>query len=454
MHRCASPRAIFNIAEPSYPGVAMARILFSRIAGALAVTLSLGSCALTLILAISLTIRHQRLYILALAAAIIQFLLLCTLAHLLVRYCLKGLQNISLQGERRNIFVLTLGILPSLVAGLVGGATFGWCKASVAHLPNKILGMKSDTFLLIGLLVWICSILAQVLFYSSLMWAGKSNNLSAHLENDEVSTLPEMMEQSQPSTSVRRSIPIHELPIPASSPPSIVTSEETSSRRSSFSTIQRPTSSKTRLLIRQHSFPRQSKRFLDHPAPSLSSQEGGFDSWDTSGVSSHIRETVLQSSPIIRGKPLEPIPGSRSPSPAKALEGPFFPQTELSSPPPSPLPQPSYSNYGSRQQAGSNEEDIHPLFRSCSPVPPPTASSNTVVTAAPGAGQLIDDGMLRRMRSGSLPTKPSPLINADSFDSSRNPGSIFSASQESPPPVPELQRPASAVPNSTVVRNI
>ena len=104
--------------------------------------------------------------------------------------------------------------------------------------------------------------------------------------------------------------------------------------------MQRPTSSKTRLLIRQHSFPRRSKSFTDSPSHERASQDSGFDSWDTSEVAPYIRETVLQSSPKIRGKPLsplEPIPGSRSPSPAKALEGPFFPQPESLSPPPSVL---------------------------------------------------------------------------------------------------------------------
>lgn len=432
----------------------MGRILLSRITGAIAILLCLGTSALTLILAIILTINHQRLYILALSAAVVQVLLLCTLSHLLVRCCYKeSIPSHHRDGRRRTLFVCTLGIMPSLVAGLVVGSTFAWCRASTTHLPKKILGTRSETFLLISLLVWACSILAQIAFYMGIMWARKPVNILARLDDDdEVQTFSEMMQQSQLSTSITQSIPIHEIPIAASSPPSTMASEGTSSRRSSFSTIQRPTSSR-RLLTRQHSFPRQSKRFFEHPALSPSSQEGGFDSWDTSGVSSHIRETVLQSSPIVRGKPLEPIPGSRSPSPAKALEGPFFPQTESLSAPPSPLPQPSYSNRGSRQQVSPNEEDIHPLFRSCSPIPPPTASFNTVLTAAPGAGQLINDGILKRMRSGSLPTKPSPLIHSDSFDKFRNPGSSISTSNGFPPLVTELRRPASAVPGSSVTKN-
>lgn len=414
--------------------------------------LSLGTCALTLILAVPVTVKHQRIHVLALAASATQALLLCTLSHLFVRYCLKASRststNPSERGERRTFFTVTLGIVPSLVAGSLVGATFVWCKTSPAQQPKKIIGTTNETFLLISLTVWTCSLLGQVIFYTCLMWVRKSQNASTYPANPVVRTFPEMMEESQPLDSITQPNSIHNLPIATSSPPSITTSEETGSLRSSLSTIQRPTSSKTRLLIRQHSFPRQSKRFLDHPAPSISPHEGGFDSWDTSAVAPHMRETVLQSSPVVRGKPLEPIPGSRSPSPATALEGPFYPQSESLSAPPSPLPQPSYSTLSYQPQANPNEEDIHPLFRSCSPIPPPTASSNTVLTAAPGAGQLIDGGMLKRMRSGSLPTKPSPLFRTDSFDNPSSPRSAISASQEFSFSMPEAQSPTVVVPHA------
>ncbi|MCJ1247848.1 hypothetical protein MMC30_005063, partial [Trapelia coarctata] len=59
----------------------------------------------------------------------------------------------------------------------------------------------------------------------------------------------------------------------------------------------------------------------------------------------------------------------------------------------------------------TNEDHIHPLFRSNSPTPPPSATPGTVVTAVPGsfAGLLIQERMIRRMRSGSAPNSPSPL---------------------------------------------
>lgn len=171
----------------------------------------------------------------------------------------------------------------------------------------------------------------------------------------------------------------------------------------------------------------------------------------------------------MKGSGLEPIPGSRSPSPAKALEGPFFQSGPSLTPPASPLPQPSVSrptsppsspldlpNFaamfpppscppdctpfpqhsysrpgtrsgpvsrsgtisrsrpGSRSRAPSSEDHIHPLFRTSSPTPPPSASAGTNVTAAPEAGQLINERMLKRMRSGSLQSSPSPLVRSES----------------------------------------
>ena len=432
----------------------MVRSSYSRIAGVLAFSLSLATFLLVIIFAIFLTIDRRRLYILALAAAVTQIILLCTLSHLLVRYTGPATKNEihhAHEGrERRNMFILVLGIMPSTVAGLVVGAALGWSKASDAQQPGHILGLRSDYFLLISILIWLCAILAQVIFYLCMAWTRTLQRSPTPLHIiEEVQILQEMAEPSRPqSSATNQSVQYHELATSTSPPPS----ECASSLRSSISMVQRPITSKTRLLIRQHSSPRQSKRPSDSPSQQRASQDSGFDSWDTSAVAPHIRETVLQSSPAMRGKPLrplEPIPGSRSPSPAKALEGPFFPQPESLSPPPSPLPQPSYSRPGSRQRAASSEDHIHPLFRTCSPTPPPTASSGTTLTAAPYSGKLIDGRLLRRMRSGSLPTSTSPFARSDSLEIDCAPGSAAGPLQESPPTMPDITLPG-AYPSSPI----
>ncbi|EEY16469.1 conserved hypothetical protein [Verticillium alfalfae VaMs.102] len=66
---------------------------------------------------------------------------------------------------------------------------------------------------------------------------------------------------------------------------------------------------------------------------------------------------------------------------------------------------------------GSGEANIHPLFRSDSPVPPPNVTPGTVVVASPNAGQVISDRKsVRRMRSSSLANGQSPLSHQSSFE--------------------------------------
>ncbi|CRK41673.1 hypothetical protein BN1708_016888 [Verticillium longisporum] len=66
---------------------------------------------------------------------------------------------------------------------------------------------------------------------------------------------------------------------------------------------------------------------------------------------------------------------------------------------------------------GPGEANIHPLFRSDSPVPPPNVTPGTVVVASPNAGQVISDRKsARRMRSSSLANGQSPLSHQSSFE--------------------------------------
>ncbi|KAF5864934.1 hypothetical protein ETB97_005821 [Aspergillus alliaceus] len=63
----------------------------------------------------------------------------------------------------------------------------------------------------------------------------------------------------------------------------------------------------------------------------------------------------------------------------------------------------------------SDESNIHPLFRSNSPTPPPTAMPGTTVIASPAAGQTISIKALYRMRSthslqSYIPRSRSPLF--------------------------------------------
>lgn len=442
----------------------MSRILTLKFLGAAAVAVSLTTGVLTLIFAVNPASAPRSSYLFPLVAAIVQ---VCSALVMAVFVFVQPRTPDSIGKRRKHLLLATLAIFVAVVATAAVGASLGWSQTSAAvDKIDLVSGIQASTFLAIDFGFWALSILVHLFYFFTLAWTLRSNPKVPDQRfsiDGPISTSQEMTEPSRPPTATTmQSDPFEERV--ASSPPSLVHSDGNSSLRSSFSTIQRPSSSKRGLILRQPSQVHRS-------GASLIDNEG-FDSWDTSGVSLQIRETMLQTKPG-----LEPIPGSRSPSPAKALEGPFFQTSPSITPPASPLPQPSvsqpnsaptsplerpsdlpnfspmfppaspppssplpatprqytFSRPGSRSgpvsRSGSmamprsrqgsrsrapTEDHIHPLFRSSSPTPPPGASAGTNVTAAPEAGQFINERMLKRMRSGSLPTIPSPLVRSES----------------------------------------
>lgn len=197
--------------------------------------------------------------------------------------------------------------------------------------------------------------------------------------------------------------------------------ETAGSFRTSISSVVRPLSSRKLLTREKRSFSLDSNGYHERP----NTTEDGFDSWDTSAVDPQNRQTVLQSSSPTPGRFLETIPASpttsRSPSPGYNYALDFEPprsrnRSRSFSPAGTRIPRSPYS----QPAAATSEAHIHPLFRSDSPTPPPLATPGTIVMAAPNAGQIISDRQsirsLSRMRSGSLPTAPSPLSRQGSFD--------------------------------------
>ncbi|KAI4289582.1 MAG: hypothetical protein L6R35_001160 [Caloplaca aegaea] len=421
------------------PRRSMARSLLPSFAGFIAALATLTILVFVVMLAVVLTLQRRKPCILALVSAIIEVLSWCTIVYMLLCH-IRQRKSFGGSGDRhggrgRHSLLFALGMVPSIIGGIAIGALLGWANTSRNEVPLYVLGLKVSIYLFVSFILWGVSVISQILFFACLAWANnpvpKSIQEPSFLAGDEHQ---EMAEPSRPTTSTTvQSNPFQGEPLSSitpSAPPS-----EAASLRSSLSIKTRPTTASGKVSNRQLIF--QARSSMDSPAVRRRpSQDEAFDSWDTSGVGSHIRETVLQSSPALKAFPLEPIPGSRSPSPAKALEGPFFPQEPSDSPPLSPLPQPPVSRPVSRARSASSEDHIHPLFRTYSPGPTPHASSNTVVTAAPGAGQLINQRILKRMRSGSLPSSPSPLIRSESFNdfvSSRtapSPRSPRSPSQE------------------------
>lgn len=450
----------------------MARVLASALIGVAAIILGIASGVLLLILAISPASVQRPIFVFPLAAAIVQ---ICSSLALLALNFLHIRHNETLIVRKGRLMLVLLGIGPSIISAALVGASLGWAEKVIVIKGIFIFGSKVSTFMKVTFVVWAALVLVQLVYYFTLAWVLKSATRAPPQRfsiDDTNQAPPEMVHSSRPATATTvQSNPFQEH-VAFSAP-----SDGAGSRRSSFSTLQRPASSKRGLLRRQSSYKQQSRPSTSDGPSGRTSLDDGFDSWDTSRVSLQIRETMLQTKPALKGPGLEPIPGSRSPSPATALEGPFFKTSPSVSPPASPLPQPTVSQpnstpvspidrpwevpnfsfgfpppspppsspppatprqmsfsrpcsrsgpvsrsgsvavprsrQGSRSRAPS-EDHIHPLFRSNSPTPPPSASVNTTVTAAPEAGQLINERMLQRMRSGSLPSIPSPLVRSES----------------------------------------
>ena len=440
----------------------MAQSPIQLLLGAVAILSILATAVLLFILAGSTSqAEHQSHFILLLASASVEFILCISLTILLIRHRLWTARlNERKQASRwtqQYAFLLLIGVLPSLIATSVVAATVG---VFTMDRSNDIVSKPIPAFFTVSFAIWILSVLAQAAYFAVLAVSTKLTT-QAPLQRFPIDDpLQEVREISRPDTGTTDQSSPFQAPAP-SSPPSMTmsASEADSSLRSSFSTIQRPGSSKRALLGLPHSLPRHSAQSSFDTATRRPSQDEGFDSWDLSGVSAQMRETVLQ-----KGVGLPTIPGSRSPSPAKALEGPFFNPSPDDSPPQSPLPQPPisrptsppssapelskftsvfpaalltpigntppssplqsqrprYSRPPSLPKMITSEDHIHPLFRTCSPTPPPSASSNTVVTAAPEAGEMINRQTLHRMRSCSQPSSSSPLVRSESVPDIRN----------------------------------
>lgn len=207
-----------------------------------------------------------------------------------------------------------------------------------------------------------------------------------------------------------------------------------SSFRNSVSQVLGPIGSKTRLLAHSlHSRDSQSQFSRREPSLEIACRGDGFDTWDTSAVEEQLSKPPAAKKTRPR---LAPIPGSRPTSPAKPLDGPFpgpshptephSPQSPGSSPPESP----AYTAPTSPVSEGSvcslqlpptvkdtDQNNIHPLFRSGSPGPPPAASPGTTVMASPFGGKVVSPehaAVPKKLRSfhNSQPSTPgnsSPL---------------------------------------------
>ena len=451
--------------------------ILSQAVGITSFVCGVATSALLTILDVAFTEHDQPIHLVTIIATSLQLVSLVPIAYLILKQRKKQSQAFhGLQDKwwARGRSVLFLSIVLSILANGSSLAALIWLKVSLNKVPELILGRKPWIVLLSVFITWVVTVFSQTLLFIYLL---RSKNLSAnivHITPETEEGCPdstEMVQTSRPGTAkTDQSVPHGGAGDWSSVSVTPQNDQNSPSLRSSLTIAVRPSTSKTQLLVHKQTLHSDSRSSLSTNSPSNRlSQDSAFDSWDTSSVAPHIREAVHRSSPIIRTTTvLTPIPGSRSPSPAKALDGPFlfpvppsksFTNVTLNVPP-------NFSRPVTRQRSASSdsplfrqysatvsEEHIHPLFRTNSPTPPPSATAGTTVTAAPGSfeGLHINQRILHRMRSGSLPSSPSPLgpssptalgifsSSSSFFDSSPAMESEYEGIEGPPtPPIPDF----------------
>lgn len=402
--------------------------------GALAVATLAGNLALTVAFAINLTKFGHPAGVLACASAALGGLSLCGILFVGLRRIYYQKRGEPSKSASWRLWKSTLEVAIVLIIwSLCAIATFIWILcARKDGLPLNTLGMPTQNLVIIALILWAVSGLAHSLYMMSIASVVRKELHAAQgvVAAEEGQAVAEMAETPQPTVDESQRSNDSSTYVGSSGSTSTCSiqkrssSETRSSTRYSFTNAIRPMTSKTHLIAHRQSHRSQSlesageRDFID-----------SFDSWDTAGVGGPAWESTLSLgitslSPLSAIPPhpriLETIPASptasfRSQSPGYTLD--FRPPSTYARHSRSQSPASFRELSGSYSPVGS-EKHIHPLFRSDSPTPPPSATPTSIITAAPNAGEVISEmavAVVRRKRSSSQMGR-SPLIHTTSFD--------------------------------------
>ncbi|KAF1829560.1 hypothetical protein BDW02DRAFT_602436 [Decorospora gaudefroyi] len=441
------------------------RKFYISLVGVVAWSSTAADAILCILEAASFSTTHSSLVNMAAVAGAFDVVSLCCIGFYAVQNAGQIRDLLERSGQARAVFI-AVSILVSLAALVLSLVLIIMIKLrweEVTTAPTAVPVSDWNSHVSGQIAAWVISCVSQIVLYSSPFWnrkapkvqtittSGPRDSVMSELRPSRPNNL--YLEPAQPSSPLaahQQPMKLGALPSPTFSARS---SQSLKSFRDSLRHVVRPVTSRT-TLISQKSFNRDAPSlYSDRQSIDTVSHSDGFDSWDTSSVSLPARDTVLQTAPS-RGTTLEPIPGSRPNSPARALDGPFLselPEEEDDDedlhPPPKMMPDVSRP-----ASPAVSEAHIHPLFRSESPsgLPPPTATPGTSILASPLASQAIacPPRPFSRMRSNSqlsqTITSPSGLHQARSF--SRNRSTSLQSTSRSPsppsramtPPIPDF----------------
>jgi hypothetical protein len=372
----------------------------------------------------------------AIVASALASLTLVLLFLLLVRHIgyqnKDHIQDFGLGRQHTYLLAGFTGVF-GLLSAAASAVLLAIMKNGVLNLPQRTMNASTQSLVVGAFIAWAVALAFQTVF-TLCMVIKQRKDFHKHIQQYRPETrqpVSKIEEVGQTAPDLQDNT-IESKSLQSSNGRSRANSDTISSLRSSLSQVVRPVTSKSRLISPKSPYrPTSGDSSCRDTVVSI---EEGFDSWDTSAVDPSSRKTVESFSPTpqqsqftdIQPRFLETIPASpttsRSPSPGFPLD---------LEPPKTRKRSRSYSPANSFKEIprtrttspteSAKEAHIHPLFRTDSVAPPPAATPGTIVTAAPGAGQVISDRAsirsLKRMRSGSLPS--TPLTHSGSLDSIR-----------------------------------
>jgi hypothetical protein len=416
------------------------RKFYLSLFGVVACSSTAAETILTILDAASFSTPHKPLFHIASASSALDVVSLCSIGF----YIYQDVRQTS-DCTRRSRLARALAGLSILLSGtalVVSLILIVLIKSKWEEVTQASSGPVSNwtSHVSAQIAVWVVSCIGQIVLYTSPFWkrqapkvqavtvSGPRDSVMSEIHNSPSRRNLFLMEPTQPSSPLAAA-----LPSPTFSTRS---SHSLRSFRDSLRHVVRPATSRTTLISRA-SFTRDARSIYSQSESFENvSHSDGFDSWDTSSVSLQARDVVMQSAPS-RGTSLDPIPGSRPTTPARALEGPFL--TELPeedeelTPPPKMMP-----DISRPPSPAVSEAHIHPLFRTESPVPPPEATPGTSILASPLSNQAIacPARPFNRMRSNSHLSQAQSVRGRTNSPhaSSRTPSPI---SRELTPPIPD-----------------
>jgi hypothetical protein len=415
--------------------------------GIAALIISAASTILILLVAIALLNLRSSIWPLAIVAAVLDIFTLAWVAYMLASS--MGSEQYGRRRKSLGTIRLILSMLLCSVAALVTLGSLVWIQlrpasATGTFFGNSLFTLQKCEYGLLG-----AAVVMQAVFTG--IWTRNHDMVRLSSSSGDMNDAPQQPEMQSPQGLQHFTPPMQLQPVSqradgrrslASASSHSVSSaslKAPSSRRSSVNEGVRPMTSRSRL-VRPHSWTPSSSTVPDVP---LSSRRAAHASTSATGVAGWLRKDSVTTQSTTRSRAssdashyshlerpetplrtrLETIPGSRANSPARPLDGPFpghsdstkhepaenMPRTTLPAPGEQDeealVPRPTLERFVTApmspqiQPTKDDESNIHPLFRSASPEPPPTTTRGTVITGAQEGGQYMTPKTLQRATS-------------------------------------------------------